>query len=36
VLEFHPVEKLSEVLDIALIPAEPGEQATPLEIKGAA
>src|SRR5438874_1180736 len=36
VLEFHPVETLSQVLDIALIPAEPGEQAPPLEIKGAA
>src|SRR4051812_3290584 len=36
VLEFHPVETLNQVLDIALIPAEPGEQAPPLEIKGAA
>ncbi len=33
VLEFHPVETLSEVLRIALIPAEPGEQARPLEMK---
>ena len=36
VLEFHPVETLNQVLEIALIPAEPGEQAPPLEIKGAA
>jgi ATP-dependent Lon protease len=33
VLEFHPVETLSEVLQIALVPAEPGEQARPLEMK---
>ena len=32
-LEFHPVETLSEVLRIALVPAEPGEQAPPLEMK---
>jgi ATP-dependent Lon protease len=32
-LEFHPVETLNEVLKIALVPAEPGEQAPPLEIK---
>jgi len=32
-LEFHPVETLSEVLRIALVPAEPGEQARPLEMK---
>ncbi len=32
-LEFHPVETLSEVLKIALVPAEPGEQAAPLEMK---
>jgi ATP-dependent Lon protease len=32
-LEFHPVETLSEVLQIALVPAEPGEQARPLEMK---
>src|SRR5437773_3414445 len=32
-LEFHPVETLSEVLKIALVPAEPGEKARPLEIK---
>ena len=32
-LEFHPVETLHEVLRIALVPAEPGEQARPLEIK---
>ena len=32
-LEFHPVETLSEVLRIALVPAEPGEQAKPLEMK---
>ena len=32
-LEFHPVETLSEVLDIALVPTAPGEQARPLEIK---
>ena len=32
-LEFHPVETLSEVLDIALVPTSPGEQARPLEIK---
>src|SRR5438105_3683932 len=36
VLEFHPVETLNEVLKFALVPAEPGEQARPLEIKGAA
>ena len=33
VLEFHPVETLNEVLRIALVPAEPGEQARPLEMK---
>ncbi len=33
VLEFHPVETLNEVLKIALVPAEPGEQAEPLEMK---
>jgi ATP-dependent Lon protease len=32
-LEFHPVETLNEVLRIALVPAEPGEQAPPLEMK---
>ena len=32
-LEFHPVETLNEVLKIALVPAEPGEQAPPLEMK---
>jgi ATP-dependent Lon protease len=32
-LAFHPVETLSEVLRIALVPAEPGEQARPLEMK---
>ncbi|HEY3746860.1 MAG TPA: endopeptidase La [Gemmatimonadaceae bacterium] len=32
-LEFHPVETLSEVLKIALVPAEPGEQAAPLEMQ---
>ncbi|MEO8910844.1 MAG: endopeptidase La [Gemmatimonadaceae bacterium] len=32
-LEFHPVETLSEVLRIALVPAEPGEKAAPLEMK---
>ncbi|MDQ6718614.1 MAG: endopeptidase La [Gemmatimonadota bacterium] len=32
-LSFHPVETLSQVLEIALVPAEPGEQALPLEIK---
>ncbi len=32
-LQFHPVETLSEVLQIALVPAEPGEQAPPLEMK---
>ena len=32
-LEFHPVETLNEVLRIALVPAEPGEQARPLEMK---
>jgi ATP-dependent Lon protease len=31
-LEFHPVETLSEVLRIALVPAEPGEAARPLEM----
>ncbi len=31
-LEFHPVETLSEVLKIALVPAEVGEQARPLEM----
>ena len=33
VLEFHPVETLNEVLKIALIPADPGEEAPPLEMK---
>jgi len=33
VLSFHPVETLRQVLDIALVPAEPGEQAPPLEMK---
>jgi ATP-dependent Lon protease len=33
VLEFHPVETLNEVLKIALVPAEPGEKAAPLEMK---
>jgi ATP-dependent Lon protease len=33
VLEFHPVETLNEVLKIALVPAEPGEKAPPLEMK---
>src|SRR3954469_16596913 len=33
ILEFHPVETLNEVLKVALVPAEPGEQARPLEIK---
>ena len=32
-LEFHPVETLSEVLRIALVPAEQGESARPLEMK---
>jgi ATP-dependent Lon protease len=32
-LEFHPVETLNEVLRIALVPAEPGEAARPLEMK---
>ncbi|GAC1458858.1 MAG: endopeptidase La [Gemmatimonadaceae bacterium] len=32
-LEFHPVETLNEVLRIALVPAEPGEHAPPLEMK---
>jgi ATP-dependent Lon protease len=32
-LEFHPVETLSEVLRFALVPAEPGEQARPLELE---
>jgi ATP-dependent Lon protease len=32
-LDFHPVETLSEVLRIALVPVEPGEQARPLEMK---
>jgi hypothetical protein len=32
-LEFHPVETLSEVLRIALVPVEPGEAAArPLEM----
>jgi ATP-dependent Lon protease len=31
-LEFHPVETLNEVLRIALVPAEPGEKAPPLEM----
>ncbi|MEA3079097.1 MAG: ATP-dependent Lon protease [Sphingomonadales bacterium] len=35
-LDFHPVETLNEVLDIALVPAEPGERAAPLEIVGVA
>jgi len=33
ILEFHPVETLNEVLKIALVPAEPGERAAPLEMK---
>jgi ATP-dependent Lon protease len=33
VLAFHPVETLNEVLKIALVPAEPGEKAAPLEMK---
>ncbi len=33
VITFHPVETLNEVLKIALVPAEPGEQAPPLEMK---
>ena len=33
VLSFHPVETLNEVLKIALVPAAPGEQAPPLEMK---
>src|SRR5512132_1959753 len=32
-LEFHPLETLNEVLQFALVPAEPGEAARPLEIK---
>ncbi len=32
-LDFHPVETLNEVLQIALVPAEPGEKAPPLEMK---
>ncbi|MDP9204033.1 MAG: endopeptidase La [Gemmatimonadota bacterium] len=32
-LEFYPVETLNEVLQIALVPAEPGEKAPPLEMK---
>ena len=36
VLKFHAVETLNEVLNFALVPAAPGEQARPLEIKGAA
>jgi ATP-dependent Lon protease len=32
VLDFHPVETLQQVLDIALVPAEPGEKAPPLEM----
>src|SRR5438105_4568098 len=35
-LEFHPVATLNEVIRFALVPAEAGEQARPLEIKGAA
>ena len=31
-LDFHPVETLSEVLGFALVPAEPGESARPLEM----
>ncbi len=31
-LEFHPVETLSEVLKIALVPADAGEHARPLEM----
>ncbi len=31
-LEFHPVETLNEVLGIALVPAESGEQVRPLEM----
>jgi len=33
VITFHPVETLNEVLKIALVPAEAGEQAPPLEMK---
>ena len=33
VLDFHPVETLQQVLEIALVPAEPGESAAPLEMK---
>jgi ATP-dependent Lon protease len=33
ILEFHPVETLNEVLKVALVPAEPGEKARPLEMK---
>ncbi len=36
VLEFHPVETLNEVLKVALVPAAPGEQAPPLEMKSVA
>jgi ATP-dependent Lon protease len=36
VLSFHPVETLMQVLEIALVPVEPGEQAQPLEIKSVA
>jgi ATP-dependent Lon protease len=32
VLDFHPVETLQQVLDVALVPAEPGAQAPPLEM----
>jgi ATP-dependent Lon protease len=35
-LEFHPVETLSQVLEIALVPVAPGERAAPLEIMGVA
>jgi ATP-dependent Lon protease len=33
ILDFHPVETLQQVLEIALVPAEPGERAGPLEMK---
>ncbi|HWL40090.1 MAG TPA: endopeptidase La [Gemmatimonadaceae bacterium] len=36
VLAFHPVETLNEVLKIALVPAAPGEEAEPLEMKSVA
>jgi ATP-dependent Lon protease len=36
VLSFHPVETLNQVLAIALVQAEPGEEAPPLEIQSVA